>query len=79
MAWSNIVNFIKRTSISYALYSATKPVKTPDAVVGKFEAPVAKAGQEFPVVFGTRDILDPNVVWYGDVGTLPLKKKGGKK
>ncbi len=41
------------------------------------------AGGEFRVtaqsLFGERDLKGPNVVWYGDFRSVPIKKKGGKK
>ena len=46
---------------------------------GEFKAPTAEEGREIPVLFGTRDITAPNVVWYGDVTTKAIRKKGGKK
>ncbi|WP_165856725.1 hypothetical protein [Marinobacter sp. JSM 1782161] len=42
-------------------------------------APTAEEGKEIPVLFGTRDIESANVVWYGDLRTVAIKKKGGKK
>lgn len=46
---------------------------------GTIEAPTAKEGLEIPVLFGTRLLRGPNVVWYGDIKTRAVKKKGGKK
>ncbi len=46
---------------------------------GTIEAPTAKEGLEIPVLFGTRLLRGPNVVWYGDIKTTAVKKKGGKK
>jgi hypothetical protein len=43
------------------------------------KAPTAEEGLPIPVLFGTRDIQNQNVVWYGDFGTQAVKKKGGKK
>jgi hypothetical protein len=41
--------------------------------------PTAEDGREIPVVFGTKDITGPNVVWYGDFMAVAVQKKGGKK
>lgn len=35
-------------------------------------APTATLGREIPVVFGTKLIAGPNVVWYGDFKSVPL-------
>lgn len=42
-------------------------------------APTATAGTNIPVVFGTRVISAPNVVWWGDVAAVEIKEKAGKK
>lgn len=49
------------------------------AGLGDITAPVAEEGIEIPVLFGTRDFNGPNVVWYGDLKVVAIKKKGGKK
>lgn len=46
---------------------------------GKFEIPVAEPGKAIPVVFGTVLIRDASVIWWGDLRTEPILKKGGKK
>lgn len=51
--------------------------KTPS--VEDLEIPTAKEGDVVPVIFGTRDIKTPNVVWYGDIKTIPIKVEAGKK
>jgi predicted phage tail protein len=79
MVWPQIVVWIITTAISYLL--APKP-KTQDAVaanLGDFQVPVAEEGKEIPVLFGTRVLTGPNVVWYGDLRVVAVKKKGGKK
>ena len=47
--------------------------------VGTVEAPTAEEGRDIPVLFGTREVKSANVVWYGDVRAVAIKKKGGKK
>lgn len=56
-----------------------KPQSQPPAGLGDIKAPTAEEGREIPVLFGTRDLRAPNVVWYGDLKTVAIKKKGGKK
>ncbi len=63
--------------VGYAL--APKPSGQQNATQGTVEAPTADEGREIPVLFGTRDIKGANVVWYGDIKAVAIKKKGGKK
>lgn len=54
----------------------------PDATAGKLDTPTADEGSPIPVVFGTVLVKQPNVVWYGDAATTPIKASattGGKK
>ena len=77
MAWSYVIYFVISLVISYAMMP--KPQSQPPAGLGDIKAPTAEEGREIPVLFGTRDITGPNVVWYGDLRTEAIKKKGGKK
>jgi len=61
----------------YAL--APKPPTTPPAGLNEIKAPTATEGREIPVLFGCREIISANVVWYGDLKTTPIKSSGGKK
>lgn len=67
--------------ISYAVVYATRPkISAPKpSGLGEFDLPTAEVGREIPVLFGTRDLNGPNVVWYGDLASSAIKKKGGKK
>lgn len=56
-----------------------KPQSQKAAGLGDIQVPTAEEGREIPVLFGTRDIDGPNVVWYGDLKTVAIKSKGGKK
>lgn len=75
--WWYIAVFIVALVVSYAM--APKPQSQPPAGLGDIKAPTAEEGREIPVLFGTRDIEGPNVVWYGHLKTVAIKKKGGKK
>lgn len=77
MAWEYLIYFVVSLVISYAL--SPKPQSAPPPGLGDVKAPTAEEGREIPVLFGTRDITGPNVVWYGDVQAIPIRKKGGKK
>ena len=76
MVWG-IVVWIALMVISYLMTpKAAKPV-TP--AVGELNATVVDSYSPVPVLFGTRLLSNPNLVWYGDIRTTPIKTKGGKK
>jgi hypothetical protein len=66
-------------SLVLAFAFQPKPQTTPPPGINELNVPLAEEGLEIPVLFGTRDLLAPNVVWYGDLQLKPIKKKGGKK
>lgn len=73
--WVQIVLWVISIVVSAA--TAPKPkAPTPGEVSGVV---TAAAGQPIPVLFGTRLIQAPNVVWWGDVKTVAIQEKGGKK
>jgi hypothetical protein len=74
--WWYVAAFVVALVVSYAL--APKP-KVSIPAIGEIKAPTAEEGREIPVLFGTREIKGPNVVWYGDKKVVPIRKKGGKK
>jgi hypothetical protein len=75
--WTFIAGIVLALVAVYVL--APKPQSRPPAGIEDIEAPTAEEGKEIPVLFGCRDIRGPNVVWYGDLRTTAIKKKGGKK
>lgn len=77
MAWIAAIIFVVALSVAVAMMP--KPQSQPPAGLGDIKAPTAEDGREIPVLFGTRDIDGPNVVWYGHLRTVAIKKKGGKK
>lgn len=72
--WWTIAVFV----VSFAISAIFGP-KSQSPAVGQVEAPTAEEGRAIPVLFGTRDIKQANVVWYGDLRVSAVKKKGGKK
>lgn len=58
---------------------APKPPTPKPAALQDFDVPVAEQGRPVPVVFGSVLVTGPNVLWYGDLRSTPIKKKGGKK
>lgn len=77
-AWVNfvvqIVVMIVAALISYALRPKPKP---PEA--GKASAPVVEDGKGIVRVFGSVWIDDSIVLGFMQLGTIPIKAKGGKK
>lgn len=72
-----LVIFVVSSLISYAL--APKPTAPKPAALEDFDVPTAEEGRPIPVAFGTVWIRGANVLWYGDLSTSPIKKKGAKK
>lgn len=77
MAWWHVALWVASLVISYAL--RPKPEEPTPARLQDLDVPTAEAGREIPVLFGTRDIGNANVVWYGHLRVHPYRKKGGKK
>ena len=57
---------------------APKPPEPRASAIGDFEVPTADQDRAIPVIFGKVWITGPNVVWYGDLKVVPIKKKSGK-
>ena len=77
MAWVYALYFVVALVISYSL--TPKPQNAKPAGLDEIQVPTAEVGREITVLFGTRDLSGPNIVWYGDLRTVPVKKSGGKK
>jgi len=77
MVWWYIAVFVVALVVGYSM--TPQPQSAKPAGLGEFKVPTAEEGREIPVLFGTRDIDGPNVVWFGDLRTVAIKKKGGKK
>jgi hypothetical protein len=77
MAWIFAAVFIGGLLLSYTAMPKTESARP--AGLDEFKVPTAEVGREIPVLFGTKKIQAPNVVWFGDLKLQPVKKKGGKK
>lgn len=77
MVWQFVVGAIISIAATYLL--RPKPQTQPPAAFDDIEVPVAEEGKEIPVLFGCKMLRGPNVVWYGDLKTEPIRTKGGKK
>ena len=63
--------------LSYIL--APRPEGPNAHSIGDIDVPTADPNKEIPVIWGTGWVKDPNVVWYGDLGTSPIESDSGKK
>lgn len=81
MAWFQVAVWVATAVISYALRPSPPSQSTPrPARLADFDVPTADDGREIPVLFGTREIKGPNVVWYGHLRTSRIRaRSGGKK
>lgn len=75
--WWFAALFIGAFVVSYMI--TPKPQARPPAGIDEFRIPTAQEGREIPVLFGTKDIVSPNIVWYGDLRVQAIRKRGGKK
>lgn len=75
--WWWVAAWVVSAIVSIAL--APKPENAHPAGLDQFNVPTAEVGREIPVLFGTRIIKASNTVWYGDLVTKAIRKKGGKK
>lgn len=57
----------------FIVASMPKPTSQPPVELSNINVPTAEEGRAIPVVFGTRVIEGPNVVWYGDFKSEEIK------
>jgi len=55
-----------------------KPQNAAPASLQDLDVPTAEDGREIIDVCGTVEIDDPNVTWYGDLSTEPIRADSGK-
>ncbi len=67
-----VIAFAVSLAVTFAMQPKTQPTKA--AGLGDFTVPTAEDGREIPVLFGTREITGPNVVWYGHLRTVAIRK-----
>lgn len=76
MAFWILLAIVVATTVVSVLLKPHAPGARPSAL-GDFQAPTAEEGRVIPVIFGTVKISAPNVVWYGDFHTYPIKVRSG--
>jgi hypothetical protein len=75
--WAHVAILIVSALITYAL--TPKPPQPKPAALADFDVPTAEEGKPICKIFGEYLVEDPNVLWYGDLSSKPIKKKTGKK
>ncbi len=63
--------------LSYLL--RPKPKAPPAGQIEESGVPMATAARPIPKIYGTVWVKSPNVVWYGDLKTEPIRKETGFK
>ena len=61
-------------------FSAGGDKKSEEEPAQQLEMPTVEEGKNIPVLFGSRMIKNPQIVWWGDVHIVKVPApKGGKK
>lgn len=74
-----IIVWIITTVISALLAPRPKVNDAQPGQIGDKDIPMASQDAPIPVLFGTRVLSQPNVVWWGDVQVIPIRRSGGGK
>jgi len=75
MLWILIVELIVSIIV---LFAFTPRNDAAPASLQDFDVPTAEDGREVIDICGTVWIDDPNVIWYGDLSTTPIRADSGK-
>jgi len=70
--WVTLLLFVGSIIISEALKPKPQFQNAPPAGLGEFNFPTAQEGRPLPVVWGTVKLRGPNVLWYGNLTTVPI-------
>lgn len=74
--WEIAAYLLVAAIVSIAL--APKPPQPKAPALEDIDAPTAEEGRAIAVAFGDVWVTGPNVIWYGDLRTTPIVKKGKK-
>lgn len=75
MVWVTIVVALVMAVVGELLRPKPKFNDPKPSAVGDFSFPTADASRVIPIFFGTCKMQGPNVVWFGDLTIITLKKK----
>lgn len=76
ITWIYLIVMVVALVVAVAFMPTPKSQKP--ASLSDFNVPTAEDGREVVDVCGTVWIDDPNVIWYGDMWTQPIRADGGK-
>ena len=76
LTWIYIIELIVALILIVAF--TPKPKNAQPASLQDFDVPTAEDGREVIDICGTVWIDDPNVIWYGDLSTAPIRGDSGK-
>lgn len=74
-----LFTWIASTVLSALLAPRPKVQNAQPGQIGQQDIPMASMDAPIPVLFGSRVISQPNVVWWGDVRMVPIMSSGGGK
>lgn len=75
-----LITWVVTTVLSALLAPRPKVQDAQPGQIGDKDIPMASQNAPIPVLFGTRVLSQPNVVWWGDVRVIPIRRSsGGKK
>jgi hypothetical protein len=72
--WTFLIKVAIMVALSFALRPKPPSNKIKPSTLEDFELPTAEEGRPYQVLFGTRRMKGPNVVWYGDLKVTKVKK-----
>tara|TARA_R110001583_G_C5584539_1_gene403181 strand:+ start:277 stop:519 length:243 start_codon:yes stop_codon:yes gene_type:complete len=80
MAWNFVAQLAIAVVLSVASYLLSpKPQRANPAAREEIDVPTAQEGRPIYILFGTRDVEASVAAWHGDIKSVPIKRKGGKK
>ena len=71
-----LIIFVIGLFVAFAMQP--KPIQPPPPSLDDMQIPTAEPGRPIPVIFGTRLVKAPNVVWYGDLKYSAVRTSSGK-
>lgn len=77
--WNFLIVWIITTVLSSLLAPRPKVQDAQPGQIGEQGLPMASQDAPIPVLFGTRVLSQPNVVWWGDISVTPIRRSGGGK
>ena len=74
--WIYIIMMVVSLAVSIA--NRPKIQQQPPPLLSDFQVPTAEEGREIKRIYGRVRVKDPNVLWYGNLRTRPIKASEGK-